>query len=100
MDNIAVNDKNQLCYKDSHFYGSDSKLRPMVNHYLGLHQQPQVFRVSDFLFEKARICQGHGIMNAYEQSRGLKLFNYRSNSLVDEYDRLTIDNQSIREKNS
>lgn len=87
FDNLAVNDQNQLCYRDTHFYGTDPQLRPMMNHYGGASEEARVFRVSEFLDEKARLFHGHEIMNRFARQMGCRVVNLTPNSMVDEYDR-------------
>ncbi len=85
FDNIAVNNQNQLCYKDTHFYGQDNALRPMLNHYNGELKNVKPFRVSEFLFEKANLFRGHEIMNDFARYMNVKIINCTPNSMVDEY---------------
>ena len=87
FDNLAVNEKNELCFRDTHYYGTDSKLRPMLNHYNGLRFPSKPFRMSEFLFEKANLFRGHEIMNKYANYVNCKVYNCTPNSLVDEYER-------------
>lgn len=87
FDNIAVNDNNELCYKETHFYGDDSTLKPMINHHLGMNGPVRTFTVREFLEEKLRIFTGHEILNKFANSLGAKVFNCTPNSMVDAYQR-------------
>lgn len=87
FDNIVVNQDNVLCYRDSHFYETESQLRPMLKHYNGVGEKAQPFRVYEFLLEKTSIFQGHEIMSQFADTLGAKIVNCTPNSLVDSYSR-------------
>lgn len=92
FDNVTVNQKNELCYRDSHFYERDSMLRPMLNHYNGINFPTKPFKMSEFLYEKANLFKGHEIMNKYANHVNCKVYNCTPNSLVDEYERKIVKN--------
>lgn len=87
FNNIVVSDKNELCYKESHFYGEDASLRPMLNHHVGIVDPIPTFKMSEFLQEKLRIFTGHEIMNRFANSIGAEIINCTPESMVDAYKR-------------
>lgn len=90
FDNLGVNDNNELCHIDSHFYEKESEMKPIMNHYGGLSVESKPFRVSEFLYEKASIFRGHEIVNNFAKKMGVKVYNCTEKSMVDEYDRIKI----------
>lgn len=87
FNNIVVNDNNELCYRESHFYGEDASLRPMLNHHVGAIGKIPTFKMSEFLQEKLRIFMGHEIMNKFAKSIDSKIVNCTPGSMVDAYER-------------
>lgn len=78
FDNMTINDKNELCMKVEHFYGSE--LKPF---YMGNVK----YNTFQFLEFYASLFKGHFIMNNYAKACGVRIVNMTKGSLIDAYER-------------
>lgn len=85
FDNIAVNENNILCYRDTHFYGTEEKLKPMIRHFPGYNNSN--YTLPQFLQEKLMIFEGHYIMEQFARRINAEIINCTSTSLVQAYKR-------------
>jgi hypothetical protein len=83
---LYVNEKNQMCYKNAHFYDSgEPVLEPLMCHYTGeLHP----YNMYQYLNEKTKIFKGHIIMNKFAIYMNAKVINHTRDSFIDAYERI------------
>ena len=89
FDNLAVDDDNRLCFKDSHYYGTDKNLKPLYMVRDNIKKEDlRTFTVCEYLQNKLKLFTGHEIMERYAQSIGADIINCTPGSMVDAYRRL------------
>ena len=79
---LSVNDENQLCTVDSHFYG-EKKLR-VINTESGGRTR----HMKDFVYDKYLTFWEHENMRGYADYLGARIVNCTKNSWIDAYVRL------------
>ena len=80
LKNICVNDQNQLCINDSHFYG---------NNYYVFPPRPdgRIWHMTDYVYDKYLTFKEHEIMENYARYLGAKIINCTKSSWIDAYQR-------------
>jgi hypothetical protein len=82
---LYMNEKNQLCYKQQHFYSDEQAvIKPFLCHYTG---ELRSYTIREYLIEKASIFEGHEIMSKFATAMGVKIINHTQGSLIDAYGR-------------
>jgi len=84
FDNLCINENNQLCNVNTHFYDNKQELKPLSHFYYG---KETFYTVSNYLYEKASIFEGHEIMQKYAEYCSASIYNCTKNSLIDAYKR-------------
>ena len=79
---LSVNDENQLCTVDSHFYG-EKKLR-VIN----MKSDGRVRHMKDFVYDKYLTFLEHEKMRGYADYLGARIVNCTKDSWIDAYVRL------------
>lgn len=83
---IRVNDKNQVCLTDSHFYDeSKVALKPFLKY------DGSEYLMSDLLRDFAWMFDGYYILREYADSVGCRIINKTPNSFIDAFERAPID---------
>ena len=75
FDDLAVNDQNVLCIKDTHFYQKDTQWQPVG------------VSMFYYVWSKEKAFRGHVIMQQLADALGVKIYNCTPNSMVDVYER-------------
>lgn len=84
FEGLCVNEKNQACWRDSHFYGDgEAQLRPIIR-----ADDGKVFKMSEFLFAYANTFKSHDLIADYSLYTKTDILNCSPTSLVDSYPRL------------
>lgn len=84
---IGVNEKNQLCSVDRHFYDAEEgtpKMKPFVN---PNSKEGKVFRVHEFFSFLYYQFWGHELLRKYADFKGARVINCSPTSYVDSYER-------------
>jgi hypothetical protein len=84
FENLCINENNQLCNVNTHFYDNKQELKPLSHHY---QDKETFYKVSNYLYEKASIFEGHEIMQKYAEYCSAEIYNCTKNSLIDAYKR-------------
>lgn len=82
FDNLVLNDKNQVCSLQTHFYDKEGEKQVPVPIMLGLGEPPMVH---EFLEYYGYLFRGHKILNDYARYMGCEIINCTPNSLIDSY---------------
>jgi hypothetical protein len=83
FDSLWVNNKNQLCKKDSHFDSNiNEKLEPIIRSNDG-----KVYRVHDYLEEYKNVFVAHEICAQYAKFMSTEIINCIKDSMIDSYKR-------------
>lgn len=87
FEGLCVNDKNQPCWKETHFYEGAPKVKPIIR-----SDNNQVFKMADFIQLFADVFHSHDLIENYAESVETKILNCSPSSLVDSYPRAQIHN--------
>jgi hypothetical protein len=83
FDGLLVNEKNQLCYKDTHFYDkSNIESEPIIDLWTG-----GVWKISDFLLNNSILFKSHDLLSEYAKYLNVEIINCTDHSLIDSYKR-------------
>ncbi|MDR2408396.1 MAG: hypothetical protein LBE13_09850 [Bacteroidales bacterium] len=82
FDSICVNDQNQLCNRDKHFYDKEVELKPIINNGI-------LWKVADYFLAMSIVFRSHDILNDYAKYLNAKIVNYTKGSMIDSYERKT-----------
>jgi hypothetical protein len=80
FDSICVNDQNQLCNRNKHFYEKEVELKPIIDNGI-------LWKVSDYFLAMSIVFRGHDILNGYAKYLNAKIVNYTKVSMIDSYER-------------
>jgi hypothetical protein len=84
FDSLCVNEKNQLCNKQLHFYGDVSpELKPVLRIDNG-----KSYKISDYLESIMIMFRSHDYLYKYSSYLKVKILNCTKNSMIDSYERL------------
>ena len=78
---LFVNDKNQLCSKEEHFYNSSATLKPMLS-------DGKPYKIAKYLLETGALFHIHDLLRNYADSLNVKIINCTPMSMIDSYDRI------------
>jgi hypothetical protein len=86
FDNLCVDENNQLCNVESHFYETNRELQPLYHYYIP--GKKTKFTVASYLEEKMLLFYGHEYLRKYADYCSVKIINCTKNSLIDAYERI------------
>lgn len=79
---LVVNEANELCHKQEHFYNSTPKLEPIIRNHDGFQ-----YHMSEYLKDLAFLFRSHDLLEQYSEFLKVNILNFTKNSLIDSYDR-------------
>lgn len=83
FDSLCVNEKNQLCNYEKHFYdNSEVKLKPIIR-----NDNDQVYSVSGYLTIMYNIFHSHDLLASFAKYMNVKVINCTKCSMIDSYER-------------
>ena len=83
---FAVNDHNELCSLDSHFYDNAKPvMKPFKNTCVN---EDRAFRVHEFFYIMYIMFQSHDLLQQFSQYLGAHILNCTLGSMIDSYDRI------------
>ena len=83
---FAVNDNNELCSLDSHFY---DKAKPVMKPFKNTCvNEDRAFRVHEFFYIMYVMFQSHDLLQQFSQYLGAHILNCTPGSMIDSYDRI------------
>ena len=87
---FCINDDNQLCFYDSHFYDKEGerKLKPVISTWSAENRQR---RISEFMYSLYYSFKGHEIHAQWAKYLGAHIVNCNPESMVDAHDRIGRD---------
>ena len=84
FDSISVNKKNQLCNKETHFYGNGTEvLKPLIR-----SDNNQPWKISDYLSAISIMFKSHDLLSNYSNYLNVQIINCTDCSLIDSYERI------------
>lgn len=85
FESLCINDKNQLCNRDIHFYNNDTAvLKPILR-----NDNNEPWKISEYLKGISLMFEGHDLLLEYSQYLGSNILNCTENSMIDSYKRYT-----------
>lgn len=83
FDLLCVNENNQLCSREAHFYDhGEAYLKPIIRNDNG-----EQWKVSDFLASSSLMFKCHELLANYATYLNVKVVNYTKESMIDSYER-------------
>lgn len=86
-ESIRVNEKNQVCVVDSHFY--DEKEEKLIPWYKGIGEESGVNKMHEILRALALMFESYHYLERYAQYKGAHIVNYTSKSYIDAFERFS-----------
>jgi hypothetical protein len=84
LESLKVNEENQVCLKDKHFYNTEAKLKPWLN-IVG-----DVYRMDEILVDLAKMFSGYHTIADYAKFKKAVIYNCTKNSFIDAFKRKKI----------
>lgn len=83
FDALCVNDKNQLCSRETHFYDNgEVKLKPIIR-----NDNDQVYSVSGYLTIIYNVFHSHDLLANFAKYMNVRVLNCTKYSMIDSYER-------------
>lgn len=84
LDSLCVNERNQLCNRDKHFYDNgEAPLKPI--YYTG--SETYIWKIGDYLAAISQMFKSHDILSEYAKYVGAEIVNCTKGSMIDSYER-------------
>ena len=85
LEGLTVNEQNQLCRIQSHYYDSQkAEAKPI---YVNATNPPRPYTMHSYLAETAELFRGHEVLADYARTQGVRIINRTHNSMIDAYER-------------
>lgn len=84
---LFVNEKNQVCIYESHFYDKEKKDFNVFKRLDG-----SVYKMHEILRDFAFMFEGYHLLKKYGNNLGVKIYNRTANSFIDAFERKNLDN--------
>lgn len=93
-ENLHVNESNQLCIKDVHFYDDER----VVNYRLFYKdvRQTETFLMHEILFTFGKAFYGYQVLKHYAAAEGVIIYNASERSFIDAFERKKIADLSLQ----
>lgn len=82
---LAVNERNELCSQDSHFYEEGKPKMHVLKNCLTTEDKP--FRVHQFLHIVSVMFKSHDLLRQFADYMGARVINCTPGSMIDSYER-------------
>lgn len=82
FDSLTINENNELCYSDKHFYNSESGIKPMLR-----PDSDKPWIISDYIEAIMYMFKGHDILASFAHYLNVEIVNCTRGSLIDSYKR-------------
>lgn len=84
LESLTVNDKNQLCNKDKHFYDKEEvQLKPIIKN----DTLNEIWKIGDYLIGIAGMFKSHDLLARYAKYKNVQIINCTKGSMIDSYER-------------
>ncbi len=85
---LLVNEQNELCLKQVHFYEQEEKIN-LVPFYKGAHLK-ETFRMDEIFVTWAKVFWGYLMLNNYANKQNAKILNASEISFIDAFERIKL----------
>lgn len=83
FDSLCINDRNQLCNKELHFYTNGlSTLKPIKR-----NDNDDIYKISDYLGMVMKMFRSHDLLAKYSEYLKVEIINCTQSSMIDSYKR-------------
>ena len=83
FDSLCVNENNELCNQDCHFYDNKKPLLKPIRR----NDNSQIWKISDYLQSITNMFKGHDELAAYAKYLKIQVYNCTRCSMIDSYQR-------------
>lgn len=83
FDSLCVNEKNQLCNKELHFYDNDKPTLKAIQR----NDNGRVYKISEYLEDRMYMFKSHDELASYAKYLSVNVVNHTRNSMIDSYKR-------------
>nr|WP_314865786.1 hypothetical protein [uncultured Flavobacterium sp.] len=80
-ENIRVNDNNEVCLEDKHFYDLQSKLSPWIK------VDGTIYKMGEILSDLSKMFQGYYYVKDYAEYKNAEVYNCTPKSYIDAFKR-------------
>lgn len=87
FDSLCVNDKNEVCNRETHFYSDGQPVLKPIRR----NDNDEVFKMSYYVESIQKMFKSHDLLSAYANYKKVEIVNYTAISLIDSYKRIKID---------
>ena len=87
-ENLHVNESNQLCLKDVHFYDNGQKVNYRLFYKDASHSS--TFSMHEILYTLSKVFYGYNVLKKYASYRGTSIYNASEISFIDVFERKKI----------
>lgn len=88
-ENLHVNEQNQLCMKDVHFYENESSVSYRLFYKDATRQE--IFRMHEIMLTLGKVFYGYQVLKDYADQRGAVIYNASEVTFIDAFERKKID---------
>lgn len=83
FDSLCINEKNELCNRDKHYYDNgEATLKPIIR-----NDNSCVWKISDYIFAIGNMFKSHDLLAAYAHLKDVRIVNCTKISMIDSYER-------------
>lgn len=93
-ENLHINEQNQLCVKDVHFYENESKVSYRLFYKDAEHRK--TFTMHEILFTFSKAFYGYQSLKKYADFRQVSVYNASEISFIDAFERVKIEDSTTR----
>lgn len=79
---LCINDQNQVCMKEEHFYETKPVLKPIIR-----NDNDKPWKMSEYIAAISKMFKSHDLLADYARYTGTEIINCTQCSLIDSYQR-------------
>ena len=85
LDGLMVDEQNQLCRRQSHYYDKEPAAPKPI--YFNATNPPRPYSMYTYLAETAELFRGHEVLRDFAAEQGVRIINRTHGSMIDAYER-------------
>ncbi len=85
LDGLMVDEQNQLCRRQSHYYDKEPTVPKPI--YFNATNPPRPYSMHTYLAETAELFRGHEVLRDFAAEQGVRIINRTHGSMIDAYER-------------
>lgn len=84
-ESLRVNNRNQVCQIQSHFYDSNNNMEPWYK-----WNMKEIYKMHEILHDLSNTFKSYHLLKEYADKRGCKIINFTKNSFIDAFERAQV----------